>query len=145
MIGFNHAAAGAIISKLLPLPLAIPTAFLSHFILDAMPHYGIPYRQRDKVRLWKIVFITDFFATLGMGLFLFEEKHYAMLICAFTAVCPDFIWVVRVIKKHSFNLGKHKSWFARFHARIQQFERPWGIYIELPLAVVMFYFAYIQK
>jgi hypothetical protein len=145
MIGFNHALAGGIISKILPLPLAIPAAFLSHFILDMMPHYGIPYKQRDKVWLWKAVFITDFFATLGFAVWAINTHHYAMFACGLAAVCPDFIWVVRVIKNRSFNLGRHKSWFAKFHASIQHFERPWGIYIEIPFAVVMFYFVYIQK
>jgi hypothetical protein len=140
MIGFNHAAAGGLISKFLPLPLAIPMAFLSHFFLDAMPHYGIPYKKRDKSWLWRVVFTVDFIAAFSLGTFALYQHHYALFICGFVAVSPDFAWVVRVIKNRSFNLGKHPTWFTQMHARIQLFERPWGIYIELPLAAVLFYF-----
>jgi hypothetical protein len=36
----NHLLTGAAIAKLLPSPVAIPIAFASHFVLDALPHFG---------------------------------------------------------------------------------------------------------
>ncbi len=41
MTGFNHAVTGALIAGAVGNPfLAIPLAFASHFVLDAIPHFG---------------------------------------------------------------------------------------------------------
>jgi len=48
MIGFNHAAVGGFIGKFLPLPIALPLALASHFVLYALPHYGVPHSRRNK-------------------------------------------------------------------------------------------------
>lgn len=60
MIGFNHAAAGGLLATVLPLPLAILAAFISHFVMDALPHYGIPHAKRNKSRSWRIFTVFDF-------------------------------------------------------------------------------------
>lgn len=140
MIGFNHALTGALIAKILPLPLAIPLAFISHFVLDSLPHYGIPNRKRDKSMVWRLVFLLDFLGTLGLAALAISWGRYDMLACGVVACSPDFIWVSRVIKTKSFNLSKNLSWFTKWHVKIQHFERPWGIYLELPLAGILFYY-----
>ena len=140
MIGFNHAATGGLIAKFLPLPLAIPIAFASHFVLDALPHYGIANHKRDKSLFWRVFFIVDFIAAWSLGFVAWLVWHRPeMFLVGFIACSPDFLWVARVIKTHSFNLGNNQSQFTLWHARIQRYERPWGIYIELPLAVTLFY------
>jgi len=57
----NHLLAGAALAKLLPLPLAIPLAFLSHFVLDALPHFGfVNIEDRMKhIRLFHGAVIAD--------------------------------------------------------------------------------------
>lgn len=141
MTGFNHAAVGGFIGKFLPLPIAIPVAIVSHFVLDALPHYGIPHTRRNE-HFWRIFYIIDFVAAwVLLGGTLLYRQDYAMFWSALAATSPDFIWVARVIRTKSFDLSQHKSKFAKWHASIQRYERPWGIYIEVPLAIVLGYFA----
>ena len=90
MIGFNHAAVGGLIGKFLPLPIALPLALASHFALDALPHYGIPYKQRDKSKFWKYFSTLDFIAAWGLAVFAIATHHYAVLACGFVAAAPDF-------------------------------------------------------
>ena len=141
MIGFNHAAVGGLLATVLPLPLAIPVAVASHFVLDALPHYGIPHRLRDKSRFWKVVGIGDFAASwLILGcLSLFAWDRPDIFLCGLAAASPDFIWVLRILRHRSFDLSHNTSRFTRWHVAIQRYERPWGIYIELPLAVLLFW------
>lgn len=139
MIGFNHALSGGLIGKFIPWPLGIPLAFASHFVLDMLPHYGIPHHRRDISRFWKIFFILDFFASIGLAVWAIGNHHYAIYACGQAAVLPDFVWVAKVLKYRSFHLGHHNSRYEKWHIRIQRFEYPWGIWLELPIAVVLFY------
>ncbi len=139
MIGFNHAATGGLLAKYLPLPIAIPVAFASHFILDALPHYGIPNHSRDKSWFWRAFYIVDFVAAWTLGFVSWLVWHHPeYFLVGFIACSPDFLWVARVITSHSFDLSKNQNKFTKWHARIQKLERPWGIYLEIPLAVVLF-------
>lgn len=139
MIGFNHALAGGLVGYLLPVPAAIPVAIASHFILDMLPHYGLPYKDRDHSKLWKPLFTVDFFAAASLMAIPITTHNYGMLICGVLAVLPDFVWVAHVAKKRTFNLGEHTNWYTKWHAGIQRYERPWGIWVELPLAALLFY------
>ena len=83
--------------------------------------------------------MLDALATLGLALYAIIDNHFAMFLGGLFATMPDYIWVGRVIKTKSFNLSNNKNWFTRWHSGIQGLERPWGIWIELPLAAVLFY------
>lgn len=139
MIGFNHALVGGLIGKYLPLPIALPLSIASHFALDTLPHYGLEQAMRDKSKVWKCVFITDFLATFLLIFTATSHHRYGMLACGVIAVLPDLVWVVRFIKTRSFDMSKNHSWYTNWHAGIQHFERPWGIWVEMPLAVILFY------
>lgn len=139
MIGFNHVLAGGIIGKYLPLPLALPLAFTSHFALDALPHYGLPHHLRDVSVVWRMVFLIDFFASLCLIIIPIHFHSWKIFLCMLAAVVPDFIWVGRVIKTRSFDMRGNQHWFSKLHAQIQNFERPWGVWVELPLAGLLFY------
>lgn len=144
MIGFNHGLTGGLIAYILPLPLALPAALASHFALDILPHYGIPHGQRDNSWFWRILFIADTFATFGLALYAIYDSHYAMFLGGLFATMPDYIWVGRVVRTRSFNLSDNTNRFTRWHARIQTLERPWGIWIEIPLAMFLFYVVMIR-
>ena len=139
MTGFNHAASGALIGKFLPLPIALPVALGSHFVLDKMPHYGIPHHHRDSKFFWKLFTTADVIAAFGLGGLAIYFHRYAMFACGFVACSPDFIWLARVVRTKSFDLSQNEHRFTKWHVRIQNWERPWGIWIELPLSVGMFY------
>ena len=139
MVGFNHGLSGGLIARMLPLPVALPLALASHFILDMLPHYGIPHEQRDKSHFWRILFTIDALATLGLAVYAIYDQHYAMFLGGLFATMPDYIWVGRVIKTRSFHLGNNTNRFTRWHSKIQRYERLWGIWIEIPLALILFY------
>lgn len=144
MIGFNHALTGGLIAKYLPLPLALLVAFISHFALDTLPHFGINPTKKNKSWFWKIFTSLDAFATLGLAIYAIYDRHYAMFLGGLAGVMPDFIWVGTVVKTRSFDFRKANSRFARWHSGIQGRERPWGILIEIPLAAVLFYVVMIK-
>jgi len=144
MIGFNHGLVGGLIGKFIPWPLGIPLALASHFALDTLPHYGIPPKKRDKSLFWKLFFTLDFFATLSLAVWAIAHHHYAMYVCGQIAVLPDFVWVAHVVRKHTFDFSGAKNRFERWHIKIQHHEFAGGIWIELPLAAVLFYFCILQ-
>lgn len=144
MTGFNHGLTGGMIAGLLPLPVALPLALASHFILDALPHYGIANWQRDTSRFWKLFFVADVLATFGLATYAVMDNHYAMFLGGLAGVIPDFMWVGIVLKTRSFDLSNHRNWFTKWHADIQRYERPWGLWVEIPLAVILSYVVFIK-
>ncbi|HWB38859.1 MAG TPA: hypothetical protein VG604_01310 [Candidatus Saccharimonadales bacterium] len=144
MTGVNHGLTGGLIGKLLPLPLVIPVAFVSHFVLDMLPHYGISHKKRDRSMFWKVFFTLDTLATLGLAIYAVAQKHYTMFLGGLAATMPDYVWVAHVISTRSFNLSSSKNRFSKWHASIQGLERPWGLWIELPLTAILFYIVMIR-
>jgi len=140
MIGFNHALVGGLLGKYVPWPVAIPLALVSHFVLDALPHYGITHESRDKFLFWKIFTTVDALLTAGLATWAIVNHHYAMFFAGLAGVIPDFIWVARVMYTRSFDLSQNTHWFTRWHVQIQRFEFPGGVLIEIPLAMILFYF-----
>lgn len=142
MTGFNHAAVGGFIGKFLPLPIALPLALASHFVLDALPHYGIPHNRRNGW-VWRLITTFDFFFSWGfLGYILLSRHDWAMFACGVIAASPDFIWVARIVRTRSFDLSTNTSHFTKWHARIQHYERPWSIWVELPVAITLGYLAF---
>lgn len=137
MIGFNHATVGTLIGKFLPLPIAIPVAFASHFILDSLPHFGIPSTSRDTSRFWKAIVAIDVLITLALLPYCLMGHHYGMLLCGIMAMAPDFIWIKKLLETRSYDMDHSSSRFTQWHADIQRYERPWGIFIEAPLAAIL--------
>src|SRR5580704_3078554 len=112
MTGFNHAASGALIGKFLPLPVALPVAFASHFALDMLPHYGIPHEHRDTKLFWKVFTTLDAILTVCLGSAALYFHRYALFACGLVACSPDFIWLARVIRTRSFDLSNNQHKFT---------------------------------
>lgn len=153
MTATNHALTGAAIAMLVKRPeLAIPTAFLSHFVLDALPHYNPPrmtkklfknyqdaWNKKLKAKSFRIIFTTDmilFLVTL-ISVPLLAPSGVSPLTVFFSAVAgaaPDFDGGLKFLLRQ-FGLLRKKTreddWFSRFHVGCQWMERPWGIYVEL--------------
>ena len=132
MTGFNHTLAGCVIAVMSPAPLAPLLAFSSHFVLDALPHFGRSARFRPYTREFKWLLVFDAllcFISLGLAIWVFPALWWLLIICALTATLPDFLWL--------FN-GKI-AWlngFYKFAGDIQWGERPWGWILELVYAVL---------
>ncbi len=136
MTATNHALTGALIGFSISDPwVALPLAFLSHFILDVIPHYGSNQNSNNwiKTTKFKIILTIDICCCLVLGslLLIFRPKGFVLaLICAIIATSPDLIHIRKFIL-----LNKHKTIklnvIERFSAVIQWYERPSGAFVEL--------------
>ncbi|OGE31832.1 hypothetical protein A2631_01750 [Candidatus Daviesbacteria bacterium RIFCSPHIGHO2_01_FULL_44_29] len=139
----NHVLAGSIIGLIVKEPiLAVTIAFASHFVMDALPHFGYPGRKGFpevlKHRLSYIVGIITLISTLWIVFILINNSLYFPLTCALVAASPDFVgWYNYIAYERKGNLatGWLKLLHVQFHRRIQKFERPWGLLVEVVVFV----------
>ena len=138
MLATNHALTGIIIGATLPLPVAIPVAFVSHFVLDMIPHFGIKKSKRNKSYKYKIIVFTDTIIALSLAVYAAYIGWWEIFWVGWVAYGPDAYWVYLYFKQNkSMNL-KVTNKFAKFHESIQT-ERWWGLFIEIPFAVTLFF------
>lgn len=140
MTGFNHTLAGSIIAVLVPAPLVPLVAFVSHFVLDALPHFGrhpkITTINGKLSRNFKRLLVLDAilcFAALFFAWWLFPNKWLIITVGAFFSALPDFLWLLQPRAK-----SRLARAFFRFATIIQWGERPWGWVLEIVYAA---YFA----
>jgi hypothetical protein len=134
----NHVTVGAIVALVLKQPaLIVPVAFVSHFALDAMPHFGIPagIKSRNSRPIFKLVAMGDAFLTAALlagipRLCAGDVRSWVILSGMLGALTPDLVWVYRFIGEISTGKEKPKGTFSRFHKKIQWCERPWGLAVE---------------
>jgi hypothetical protein len=144
MRAINHALSGAVIGMTVTDPLiALPAAVASHFVLDAIPHFGA-----RRVNLggshFNLVLLLDTLLCIILvtALALWHPKHWLLAcLCAFAAAAPDFMWIskYRLAQAGKKERLSHNP-ILMFHHRIQWFERPIGIVVEiawLPAMIVL--------
>ena len=135
MTAANHALTGALIGLAIGEPLiALPAALLSHFVCDALPHYGSKNPEAtlktNRFRNYLTVEAALCFL-LVLTLALVRPEHWLLAaVCAFLATSPDFLWIPRYLKTRA---GKqwHPGRFSTFAADIQWFQRPIGAVVEV--------------
>ena len=137
MLATNHALSGALIASVLPLPLALPVAFASHFVLDAMPHYGIARKLRNKSRLYRLLVKCDIAITLTGALGIAVLHKWSMEAGAWAAWSPDLLWVIYYFTHNKTLQINPKNKFMKFHLAIQRYERPWGIIVEVAFFIIL--------
>lgn len=132
MTATNHALTGAIIGLAVGNPVvALPAALASHFVCDAIPHFGYD-DSFLKTRTFKIMIFADGLLCVALVLLLAatQPAHWLLAAaCAFLATSPDFLWIPlwRQIKQGKTYTLKG---FYKFASRIQWFERPIGAVVE---------------
>lgn len=137
MIGFNHAAAGIIIGATVPLPYVPIVALISHFIMDALPHFGNSdtFKPYNKPFVGLLVFDAVMcFVVLGTGIYFMPDKIPALILGTFFATLPDFMWPLEG-KAHALRP------YFKFAKKIQKFEISDGWTYEIiffTIAVVLF-------
>ncbi|MFN7088214.1 MAG: hypothetical protein ACK4NX_00075 [Candidatus Paceibacteria bacterium] len=123
MLNTPHLAVGMLIGKSVGNGwLAFFLGFLSHFILDAIPHWdGVDFRGRKLLRKKNLILIFDFILIffillilLELGAFSFSNEHLPMIFGAMGGVFPDIFW----IPYYFLGLRWPKQFF-RFHGKIQ--------------------------
>lgn len=130
----NHILTGTLLAVTIKEPAAVlPLALLSHFVLDAVPHYGpndASISQKQKVHAHLRV---EALGLIGIVALIFTGVYgwNLALLASFVAILPDFEWPFRYIFYERFDKTPPPSITAHFHSRIQQFERPWGLYVEI--------------
>lgn len=139
MTATNHMLAGAVMAAGLHHPLLVfPAAFFSHFLLDALPHFGVHEHDtavRNRHPLFRYILAIDIMMALAMlAVVPFAlGKGVSWVVVALGML---FAWIPDASQirhfMHQLRGREHKlSRFSRFHFRIQWFERPLGIIVEL--------------
>jgi hypothetical protein len=139
MTATNHALTGALIGLSLGSPwLALPAAFASHFVLDAVPHFGFKGAKTfeqwlpDKRFKLMLVFEAAFCFSIVLTLFLVQPNDWLLgAVCAFVAASPD-LYSIPIFLYYNHVTTRPVRWnaFRRFHRAIQT-ERVWGAAVEL--------------
>jgi hypothetical protein len=127
MTGLNHVLTGAAIAIGVRQPLLVaPLALVSHFVLDATPHFDhAVYRYGSKY--FAAIMASDAILSIStitaLTLF-FPQLAGVIAIGALFAILPDFFWL------YYYTHGRPQWWFFRFHTKIQWYERPPGAIVE---------------
>jgi hypothetical protein len=134
MTGFNHGVTGAVIALTIKQPLlAVPIAFLSHFVIDMIPHFGLDEKEIFG-RRFNIILLADFlFAITLMVLLaiLFPAHFWLIWACMVAAASPDLMWAYHRLYVERLNKRKPKlGYIANFHHKIQWSQTLPGAYVE---------------
>lgn len=134
MVATNHALTGALIGLSIGNPVALPLAFLSHFVLDSIPHFGDDDKRINKTS-FVIQLLADAFLCGVLVLVLAwsgTANWQLAAFCAFLAASPDFMWMPRYLRaRKGLNESKQSNFILRFHSWIQWFQRPVGAVVEV--------------
>lgn len=136
MTGLNHAATGIAIALIVRKPeFALPLAFLSHFVLDSIPHSVVSLENRRVFIGYLIGEAVAMVAVTTICMFLFPDMWLLIGACAFLAFLPDVFWPF-------FYNGqlRDKPFFKKFyafHQNIQWSETYRGWLVEALYLVVL--------
>lgn len=134
MTATNHALTGALIGLSIANPvLAISVAILSHFILDAIPHFGFNNKQAIARNGFVVMLLADAMLCLSLVLLLgiAHPMHWILAaVSAFAAASPDFMWIPQFMRARAHKPQKTQRHILLFHHNIQWFQRPIGLIVE---------------
>ncbi len=144
---------GAVIALVVKEPtLAIPLSFVSHFVCDAIPHFGVkddPANGDSEVfsKKFNIILITDFLLAVSimalLGFYLFPEHKWVIWFSMIAAAIPDITNVYHRIyleryKNVPYEPDKH------FTSRIQWSSTYKGAYVEAAWFALMAYIIFLN-
>jgi len=131
---------GAAIALVIRQPiLAIPLACLSHFALDALPHFGYDGAGFNELLKHRRTWIVESVNIVGVPLliYLLWGQSLWLYAAAFAAILPDLMWVYHYFRYENKGLNPPSSRIIRFHYKIQWFERPSGIVAEFIFLILL--------
>ena len=139
MTATNHSITAANLALITKTWWILPIALVSHFVLDALPHFGST-KGKDVDKKFIVVYTIDFILLCSLWLIvLLVTGHFRFLVIAAmtAAALPDVVWIYRLILKLRKKIVPKKNILTRFHTAIQWGERSWGWTIELGWLSVM--------
>ncbi len=132
---------GAVVAVALHQPIFVfPAAFLSHFLLDVMPHFGIKEdhpAERNRHPLFHYIVTIDVVLALCLIVLLpltLKESvsWWVLVISMILAMSPDLVWVRGFISEVRTKTDFDRyGWLSKWHQKIQWFEKPWGLITEV--------------
>ncbi len=144
MIATPHLLVGAaIVSKIKFLPLAFFLAFLSHYLLDFIPHWEYSF-ENIKERRWRNSF-GDFLkvaldTSFGLLLiFIFSKNWPLALVGGFFAILSDGPMVINLIllNKSLKSLKIFEDFHQKFHYPKNKKISPfWGIFSQVVIVLI---------
>jgi hypothetical protein len=138
MIATNHALTGAAIAAIIKQPvLAIPLAFTSHFICDAIPHFGIDMKFKSRAMyIWLALDGSLALGVAGLLLWYGVEVPVLLAVCGFIAMSPDFAWLYYGLNN---KLGKISEYdpVTKLHHVVQWYQKVPGLIVEFTWAALM--------
>lgn len=144
MMASSHAVTGAAIAVVVREPaLALPLAFASHFVCDALPHIGLDEYggHNKKPQLFHKILLVDAFLLASFMVYLFiSSASLLVFACVFLAGSPDLVWAYRYIFQEKFGAAKEhaKNIFNQFHSKIQWSQTIRGAMFEIPYTAILF-------
>lgn len=136
MTATNHGLFGAVIAiSLQKYPaVALVIAPFSHFLLDAIPHYGgIDIKSRGFALMLIIDGTIAVISTLLIA-WLWRDIALLVIVCAFLAASPDLMWIYYEYINPKL---KKVHLVPRFHSWIQWSQTKKGMYVELLWFVIL--------
>lgn len=151
MTATAHALVGASIATMIPNPaIALPLVFLSHFLLDKIPHWDPLTNKLNKTFpriLTEIGFdyvISYVLVILIFGVLFQSQNLPYLLLAAFISQLPDTLEAPYILTKKHFpvfyQLYQVQHWFhdVLFNARLKA---PWGIVTQVVVATLFIIWA----
>lgn len=134
----NHALTGALIGLSVSNPLlALPLAFASHFVCDAIPHYDSPGGEVERIGSKRLIYEQLVIGgalciILVICLALTRPQHWLLAaVSAFVATSPDLFWIPRFLYVRRTGKDLPLNRFLRFMVWIQWYTAPRLIWVEI--------------
>jgi hypothetical protein len=140
MRAINHALTGTVIGFAISEPaIAIPLSLVSHYICDAIPHFGSGISEKHALEsksFERLLYVdTVLCILLVIVLAIIKPQHWAIAaFCAFVAASPDFLSFNRW-QKMRVGIKSKLTPYGKFAKGIQWFERPIGAFVEIAWAI----------
>jgi len=145
MTATNHVLTGMVIASAIPNPaIALPAALLSHFLMDALPHYTDPDIGINSFKFKLILGADAYIAAMCLLLvFMLQPANMWVIIAGgILAAAPDLMWLPDFIAALKHEPAPVYGSIRQFHHRIQWWAKPAGAYVEAVWFVVAFFTAF---
>lgn len=144
----NHIITGAVIAVATKNPpLAISLSYLSHFVLDALPHFGPPNLKGlvESVKHWtfRLGVIVEILTLIPVLFLIFYLTSgivpiWLLITCMVVSDLPDLLWIPVYYYENKYQKSKKIGRIAKFHGRIQNHSY-WGIVTEITWLTLMIF------